>query len=156
VRGREILRSSRAISSSEPFSDEYDKAQIEAWGVTMTISRIVPNVQSDRLDESQTFYVELLGLEVDVDMGWITTFVSSTNPAAQISILGSDATAPVVPQLTVEVADVDAVHAEAVRRSLEMVYPLSDESWGVRRFFVLDPNGVVINVMSHPGRADSA
>jgi len=101
-------------------------------------------------------YVELLGFEVAMDMGWIMTLVSSTNPTAQISILGSDATAPVVPQLTVEVADVDAVHGEAVQRSLEIVYPLSDESWGVRRFFVLDPNGVVLNAMSHPGREDSA
>jgi uncharacterized glyoxalase superfamily protein PhnB len=61
-----------------------------------------------------------------------------------------------VPQLSVEVADVDDVHTEAVQRRLEIVYPLSDESWGVRRFFVLDPNGVVLNVMSHRGRADSA
>jgi catechol 2,3-dioxygenase-like lactoylglutathione lyase family enzyme len=122
----------------------------------MTIRRIVPNIQSDRLHESQTFYVELLGFEVAMDMGWIMTLVCSTNPAAQISILRSDATAPVEPQPTVEAADVDAVHAEALQRRLEIVYPLSDESWGVRRFFVLDPNGVVINVMSHPGRAESA
>lgn len=122
----------------------------------MSIRRIVANIQSDRLDESRTFYVELLGFEVAMDMGWIMTLVSSTNPTAQISILRSDATAPVVPQFSVEVADVDAVHAEAVQRRLEIVYPLSDESWGVRRFFVLDPNGVVLNVMSHRGRADSA
>ena len=43
----------------------------------------------------------------------------------------------------------DAVHAEAVRRGTEVVYPLTDESWGVRRFFLRDPNGVVINVMRH-------
>jgi hypothetical protein len=95
----------------------------------MTIRRIVPNIQSDRLHESQTFYVELLGFEVAMDMGWIMTLVCSTNPAAQISILRSDATAPVEPQPTVEAADVDAVHAEAVQRRLEIVYPLSDESW---------------------------
>jgi uncharacterized glyoxalase superfamily protein PhnB len=44
---------------------------------------------------------------------------------------------------------VDAVHAEAVRRGAEVVYPLTDEPWGVRRFFLRDPNGVVINVMRH-------
>jgi uncharacterized glyoxalase superfamily protein PhnB len=59
-------------------------------------------------------------------------------------------------QISVEVADVDAVHAEAVRRGLEIVYPLTDESWGVRRFFVIDPNRVVLNVMSHRGSADSS
>jgi catechol 2,3-dioxygenase-like lactoylglutathione lyase family enzyme len=122
----------------------------------MSIRRVMPDIRSDRFDECRTFYVELLGFEVAMDMGWIMTFVSPTNPSAQISVLRSDATAPVVPQLTVEVADVDAVHAEAVRRGLEIVYPLTDESWGVRRFFVVDPNRVVLNVMSHRGSADSS
>ena len=122
----------------------------------MSIRRVVPNIRSDRFDECRTFYVELLGFEVAMDMGWIMTFVSPTNPTAQISVMRSDATAPVVPQVSVEVADVDAVHAEAVRRGLEIVYPLTDESWGVRRFFVVDPNRVVLNVMSHRGSADSS
>jgi catechol 2,3-dioxygenase-like lactoylglutathione lyase family enzyme len=122
----------------------------------MSIRRVMPDIRSDRFDECRTFYVELLGFEVAMDMGWIMTFVSPTNPTAQISVMRSDATAPVVPQLTVEVADVDAVHAEAVRRGLEIVYPLTDESWGVRRFFVVDPNRVVLNVVSHRGSADSS
>jgi uncharacterized glyoxalase superfamily protein PhnB len=86
-------------------------------------------------------------------MGWILTLVSPSNPTAQLSVLRQDATAPVVAQLTVEVADVDAVHAEALRRGLEVVHPLTDEPWGVRRFFVKDPNGVVVNVVSHRGDA---
>ena len=64
-----------------------------------------------------------------------------------------DASAPVVPQLTVEVADVDAVHAAALRRGLAIVHPLTDEPWGARRFFVKVPNGVVLNVASHRGDA---
>ena len=111
----------------------------------MSVSRVVPNIRSDRFDECRTFYVELLGFEIAMDMGWIMTFVSPTNPTAQISVMRSDATAPVVPQLSVEVADVDAVHAEAVRRGLEIVYPLTDESWGVRRFFVIDPNTTLLD-----------
>jgi uncharacterized glyoxalase superfamily protein PhnB len=79
--------------------------------------------------------------------------VSPSNPTAQLSVLRQDASAPVVPQVTVEVADVDAVHAEAVRRGLAIVHPLTDEPWGVRRFFVKDPNGVVLNVASHGGDA---
>jgi uncharacterized glyoxalase superfamily protein PhnB len=88
-----------------------------------------------------------------MDMGWIMTFVSPSNPTAQLSILREDASAAVVPQISVEVADVDAVHAEALRRGLELVHPLTDEPWGVRRFFVKDPNGVVLNVVSHHGDA---
>lgn len=59
--------------------------------------------------------------------------------------------APASPKfsLTVEVADVDAVHAMAIERGEDIVYPLTSESWGVRRFGVLDPNGLMVNVMTH-------
>jgi hypothetical protein len=29
------------------------------------------------------------------------------------------------------------------------VYPLTNEPWGVRRFFVKDPSGTIVNVLSH-------
>lgn len=119
----------------------------------MSIRRAVPNITSDKPDACRDFYAGLLGFQVAMDMGWIVTFVSPSNPTAQVSVLREDASAPVVPQITVDVADVDAVHAEAVRRGLEIVHPLTDEPWGMRRFFVKDPNGVVLNVASH--RADA-
>jgi catechol 2,3-dioxygenase-like lactoylglutathione lyase family enzyme len=106
----------------------------------------VPNIASNKLDECRDFYTGLLGFQVAMDMGWIMTFVSPSNPTAQLSVLREDASAPVVPHITVEVADVDAVHAETLRRGLDIVHPLTDEPWGVRRFFVKDPNGLV----SHP------
>jgi catechol 2,3-dioxygenase-like lactoylglutathione lyase family enzyme len=119
----------------------------------MSIRRVVPNIASDQLEASREFYVGLLGFQVAMDMGWILTLVSSSNPTAQLSVVREDASAPVVPQISVEVADVDAAHAEAVRRGLTLVHPLTDEPWGVRRFFVKDPNGVVLNVVSHRGDA---
>ena len=122
----------------------------------MSISRVVPNIASDKLEASRDFYTTLLGFQVAMDLGWILTLVSPSNPTAQLSVVREDATAPVIPQVTVEVADVDAVHAEAVRRGLELVHPLTDEPWGVRRFFVKDPNGVVLNVASHGGDAATA
>jgi catechol 2,3-dioxygenase-like lactoylglutathione lyase family enzyme len=122
----------------------------------MSISRVVPNIASDKLDACRDFYAGLLGFKVAMDLGWILTFVSPSNPTAQLSVVREDATAPVIPQVTVEVADVDAVHAEAVRRGLAIVHPLTEEPWGVRRFFVKDPNGVVLNVASHGGDAATA
>lgn len=61
-----------------------------------------------------------------------------------------DASAPVVPEVSIQVADVDAAHAAALARGAEIVHPLTDEPWGVRRFFVRDPDGHVINVLSQP------
>jgi len=115
----------------------------------MSIRRVVPDIKSERVDESREFYVGVLGFKVAMDMGWVVTFASPTNPTAQITVMRNDGSSRLVPQVTVEVADVDAVYAEAVQRGAQVVYPLTDESWGVRRFFLLDPNGVVINVMCH-------
>jgi len=113
------------------------------------IRRVVPDVATDRPEESREFYTKVLGFDLAMDMGWIMTFVSPTHPTAQINVLRSDATAQVSPAVSVEVADADAVHAIAVARGLDIVHPLTTEPWGVRRFFVRDPNGVVINVMQH-------
>ncbi len=117
----------------------------------MKIRRIKPNIQSERMNESQKFYTEFFGLEVAMDMGWIMTLVSPNNPTAQISLLREPA--PAAPQaqmsLTVEVADVDAAHAKALACGVPIVYPLTTETYGIRRFQVTDPNGVVINVLSH-------
>jgi catechol 2,3-dioxygenase-like lactoylglutathione lyase family enzyme len=118
---------------------------------TVSIRRVVPNLASDDLAATRDFYVEVLGFDVVMDMGWIVTVVSPSNPTAQISFAGdgirpsSDA-----PLLTIEVADVDGVHQAALDRDLDVVLSLRDEEWGVRRFFLRDPDGRVINVMSHP------
>ncbi len=115
----------------------------------MRIRRIVPDIKSENLDESRRFYTEVIGLEHAMDLGWIIGFASPSNPTAQLQVIREDATAPVHPDVSIEVEDVDAVHANALVRGAEIVHPLTDEPWGVRRFFVRDPNGAVINVMAH-------
>jgi predicted enzyme related to lactoylglutathione lyase len=115
----------------------------------MTVRRIVPDLHGDDLAGSHAFYEGVIGLELGMDMGWIATFVSPANPTAQVTVMRNDATAPVAPDVSIEVDDVDAVHARAVEAGHEIVHPLTDEPWGVRRFFVRDPNGAVINVLQH-------
>ena len=121
----------------------------DQWGSQMSVKRIVPDIKSKHLDASRQFYVEVLGLEVAMDMGFIVTLVSPSNPTAQVSLIRDDGSSSILPQISVEVTDVDDVHSRAVSRGLHIVYPLTNEPWGVRRFFVTDPNGIVINVMSH-------
>ena len=115
----------------------------------MSIRRVVPDITSDRMDESREFYAGFLGFDVAMNMGWIMTFVSPTNPTAQVTVVQRKESLEPNPGMTVEVSDVNAVHSRALDRGLKIVYPLTDEPWGVRRFFVADPNGVVLNVMSH-------
>ncbi len=115
----------------------------------MSIRRVVPDIKSHHLAESRAFYVDFLGFEMAMDMGFVMTFASPSNPTAQITIVRDEGGATPVPDVSVEVADVDEMYRRAVERGLEIVYPLTDEAWGVRRFFVVDPNGTILNVLSH-------
>ena len=119
----------------------------------MTIRRAIPNLLADDLGKSREFYAGFLGFDVAMDEPGFTMFASPSNRTAQITL--ADRNTPGLDrgvrqaQISVEVEDVDTLHAEAVRRGLDIVYPLTDEPWGIRRFFVKDPDGTVINVAQH-------
>ncbi|WP_092527897.1 VOC family protein [Amycolatopsis arida] len=108
----------------------------------------MPIIQSEPAPESREFY-GLLGFEEVMNLGWIMTLASPSSPTAQISVMSSDKTAPVTPDMSVEVDDVDAAYAAMRDHGAEIVHPLQDEEWGVRRFFVRDPNDRVVNVLNH-------
>ena len=114
----------------------------------MTVRRVVPDFQSDAMDESRDFY-GLLGLEEVMNLGWVMTLASPDNPTAQVILVREEQTAPVTPDVSIEVDDVDAVYAAVSESGADIVRALQDEDWGVRRFFVRDPNGRVVNVLSH-------
>lgn len=116
----------------------------------MNISRIVPYANGNDIAASRDFYIDVLGLEVGMEDP-VLGLKSATNPMAQIIIPPPGVDVP-RPGFGIDVGSTDAVdaaHAEAVRRGLRIVYPLTDEPWGVRRFFVEDPGGTVVNVLAH-------
>ena len=119
----------------------------------MTIRRAIPNLLVDNIEAARGFYSGFLGFDVAMDEPGFTMFASPSNRTAQITV--ADKASPGIDRgiseahVSVEVQDVDALHEEAVRRGLEIVYPLTDEPWGIRRFFVKDPDGRVINVAMH-------
>lgn len=113
----------------------------------MTIRRATPDIHTDDIERSRDFY-KLLGFTEAMDLGWVVTMASPSNPTAQVLLLGPDAESP-QPNMSVEVDDVDAVHDALVRDGADIVYALRDEPWGVRRFFVRDPSGTIVNVVSH-------
>ena len=119
----------------------------------MSIKRVVPDIASDRMEESKAFYTEL-GFEVAMDMDWVVTLVSPESPTAQVTLMQNSPESTLQPNMSIEVADVDTAFANADAKGLSIVYPLTEEPWGVRRFFLADPNGVIINVMSHLPRSD--
>lgn len=114
----------------------------------MSVRRVVPDVRCEDLEQSRDFYAQL-GFEEVMHQGWVMTLASTINPTAQITFMTEDKTAPVDPDISVEVDDVDAVYATVQASGAPIVRSLQDEEWGVRRFFVRDPNGRVVNVLSH-------
>jgi catechol 2,3-dioxygenase-like lactoylglutathione lyase family enzyme len=116
----------------------------------MTVRRIVPDFHTDDPAAARDFYVDVLGLDPVMDQGWIITLAAPGTPTAQLSLMREDASAPVQPDVSIEVDDVDAAYAAAQGRNAEIVHPLTDEPWGVRRFFVREPTGRVLNILAHP------
>lgn len=116
----------------------------------MAVSRIVPYPDGGDIAASRKFYVETLGLEVTMEDP-VLCLSSPQSPTAQLIIAPPGFENP-QPRFGVDVGDpsaVDAAHEDAVRRGLRVVYPLTDEPWGVRRFFVEDPGGTIVNVLAH-------
>lgn len=116
----------------------------------MSVTRIVPYADGTDIGGSRDFYVEVLGLQVAMDDP-VLGLTSPANPTAQVIIPPPGMENP-QPRFGVDVGEpaaVDAAHTAAVERGLRVVYPLTDEPWGVRRFFVEDPSGTIINVLAH-------
>jgi catechol 2,3-dioxygenase-like lactoylglutathione lyase family enzyme len=114
------------------------------------IHRIIANLKVRDPGAGHDFYVDFLGLEKQFDLGWVVSFRSPENRSIQVSLVSGDASAPEDSAISVAVDDVDTAYAEARQRGYEIVHPLTEEAWGPRRFFVRDPNGVVVNVLGHP------
>ncbi|MDO5675902.1 MAG: VOC family protein [Propionibacteriaceae bacterium] len=97
---------------------------------------------------SDEFYGDYLGLHhEDLGLDWVTRYV--TTSGQQLQLMTADDSGADTPVMSVAVDDVDAAFEEAVRRGYEIVHPLSDEPWGVRRFFVRTPGGHVVNIFLH-------
>ncbi|CAI2934287.1 VOC family protein [Aminobacter niigataensis] len=115
----------------------------------MTVRRIVANLHASDPNAARAFYGDLLGLDVVMDHGWMLTFATDGAMSPQLSVASEGGSGTPVPTLSIEVDDVDAVYRRAKAAGCEIIYELVDEPWGVRRFYMRDPFGNVINILSH-------
>lgn len=115
----------------------------------VTVLRIVANIDSASVATVRDFYCTLFGLKAVMDNGWIVTMASQAQAAVQISIASEGGSGTPVPDFSIEVDDVDAVYARARSLRHKIIYELADEPWGVRRFYVRDPAGKLLNVLAH-------
>ncbi len=115
----------------------------------MRAHRITANLPVADLATARGFYTGFLGLSCEeFDLGWVARF-TCPETGAHVQLVTRDATAARDAAISVHADDVDAAHAQALAHGYEIVHPLTDEEWGVRRFLVRAPDGTVVNIVQH-------
>ncbi len=79
----------------------------------MSVRRIVPNLKVADPAKAREFYGDLLGLDLVMDHGWIMTFASGEQMAPQVSFASEGGSGTPVPDLSIEVDDVEDVYSRA-------------------------------------------
>lgn len=115
----------------------------------MKIKRLVPNIETRDIGLAKAFYQDVLGLELLMDHQWIQTFGSNAQAAVQISFASEGGSGTPVPDLSVEVDDLDEALERMKAAGIPIEYGPVDEPWGVCRFYVRDPFGRLINILMH-------
>ncbi|WP_445505085.1 VOC family protein [Microvirga sp. G4-2] len=115
----------------------------------MRVKRIVANISTSDIAAAKRFYEDSLGLECLMDLGWIVTYGNGEPGRVQISIAREGGSGTQIPDLSIEVDDVDEAFRRMEQAGFPAVYGPADEPWGVRRFYVRDPFGKVVNILSH-------
>lgn len=115
----------------------------------MRVTRIVSNIATADTEAAKAFYGGVLGLSVVMDHGWIVTLAGEGEAMPQISFASEGGSGTPVPDLSIEVDDLDEAHRRLVAARVPLEYGPVSEPWGVRRLFVRDPFGRLLNILSH-------
>jgi len=115
----------------------------------MKVKRIVANISTQDIAQAKRFYQDVLGLDLLMDHGWIQTFGSGTAMSVQVSVASEGGSGTRVPDLSIEVDDVDDAFERMKAAGFPIEYGPANEPWGVRRFYVRDPFGKLVNVLAH-------
>ncbi|QJD82915.1 VOC family protein [Cohnella herbarum] len=114
----------------------------------MKVKRIVTNIHSDAVSKAKSFYQDALGLHLIMDQGWITTYGFDQDMKVQISIASQGGSETPTPDISIEVDDVDTAYTRIREAGFQIEYGPVNEPWGVRRFYVRDPFGKLVNILA--------
>jgi catechol 2,3-dioxygenase-like lactoylglutathione lyase family enzyme len=115
----------------------------------MAVKRIVTNIAVEDVNRAKSFYADVLGLKVVMDQGWILTFAGEAIAAPQISIATEGGSGTPVPDISIEVDNFEEVRQRVLAAGLPIEYGPKSEPWGVTRFYVRDPFGRLLNILTH-------
>jgi predicted enzyme related to lactoylglutathione lyase len=118
----------------------------EDW---VRVISVIADLHVADIASARGFYADYLGLSTEeFNMGWVARY-TCPDTGANVQLVTRDASAPEDPVVSIKVDDVEAALEEAQQRGYQIVYPLTTEPWGVRRFFVRAPDGNVFNIAQH-------
>ncbi|MDP9602939.1 UNVERIFIED_ORG: lactoylglutathione lyase [Variovorax paradoxus] len=115
----------------------------------MKVKRLVANFATPEPARAAVFYKDILGLDLLMDHGWIQTYGSQAGMTVQLSFASEGGSGTPVPELSIEVDDVDEAFERMKAAGFAIEYGPADEPWGVRRFYVRDPLGKLVNILAH-------
>ncbi|MBV9813833.1 MAG: VOC family protein [Acetobacteraceae bacterium] len=115
----------------------------------MTVKRIVANIATENVEAARRFYGDVFEMRPVMDLGWIVTFAAAAQSTPQISVATEGGSGTPVPDVSIEVDDLEAVRRRAVAAGFAIEYGPVHEPWGVTRFHLRDPFGRLINVLEH-------
>lgn len=115
----------------------------------MAVIRVVTNIATPDVGKARAFYEDVLGMRAVMDHGWIVTFAAEGSARPQVSVAREGGSGTAVPDLSIEVDDLDAVHRAVLAAGFAIEYGPVREPWGVRRFYVRDPFGRLVNILVH-------
>lgn len=118
----------------------------------MSVTRIVPNLPVADVSNALNLYRDIFGFDIGMDLGWVGNLALTDSRTAQLQVMTRDASAPCNPAISIGVEpfdEVDVICQRVLAAGLDIVHPLTDEPWGVRRFFFRDRDGNVVNVVAH-------
>lgn len=125
----------------------------------MAVRRIQHNIAAENVEAAKSFYRDILEMDPVMDLGWIVTYAGNgqtgtnktgtdkTRPQLSIASQGGSDTA--VPDLSIEVDNFEEVHRRLLSAGIPIAYGPVDEPWGVRRLYVKDPFGTLVNILTH-------
>ena len=113
------------------------------------VKRIVANIHTENIAKAEVFYKTVLGLEILMDHGWITTYGIDQNMSIQISFASEGGSGTLTPDLSIEVDDFEETLYRTKEAGFVIEYGPVIEPWGVKRFYVRDPFGKLVNILCH-------
>jgi predicted enzyme related to lactoylglutathione lyase len=123
----------------------------------MKVIRIVPNLASEDFEASRDFYVAMFDLVVSVELDdWYLQLMPESDTTSNIGFVnpnhellaGRGSVGPSGVVVTIHVDDVDEAYERAKQLGAEIAAEIRNEDYGQRHFLMIDPNGLVLNVMS--------